>query len=80
MSFHDSLATKSMMMGKSSQEFRRAAQKHANATWVLLIIAAAVWYFAGLWWAVIPAVVGAFTAFQSVSSTMVQSRLEKMGK
>lgn len=80
MSFHDSLATKALMMGKTSQEFKRAAQRHANITWVFLIIAAAVWYLAGLWWAVIPVAVGAFTAFQSISSTMVQSRLEKMEK
>jgi hypothetical protein len=42
MSFHNSIATKALMMGKTSVEFRRAAQKHANATWFFLVVAAAV--------------------------------------
>lgn len=80
MSFHDNLAYKAALMGKTATEFTAAAQKHANTTWILLIIAGVVWYLVNWGWALIPAVIGAITAFQSVSSTMIAMRLEKIGK
>ena len=76
MSLHDKLAQKAKAMGKSSLEFTLAAQRHANATWVFVIAAICVWYFWGLVWALIPIVSGVFTAFQSISSTMIATRLE----
>lgn len=77
MALHDKLAQKAIAMGKHSSEFSAAAQKHANATWFYLIVAGVVWYFFGWLWALIPAALGVYTAFQSISATMVATRLEK---
>jgi hypothetical protein len=77
MSFHDKLAFKARLDGNTSQQFRAAAQKHANATWVYLIVAGVVWYFSNWAWSLIPFGLAAFTAFQSISATMVAIRLEK---
>lgn len=77
MKFHDQIATKAIRDGETSALYRQAAQKHANATWVYLIISGLVWYFADIWWALIPIAIGVFTAVQSVSSTFVAQRLEK---
>ncbi len=80
MSFHDNVAYKAASMGKTATQFNAAAQEHANATWFFLIIAGVVWYFTSWGWALIPAAVAAFTAFQSVSSTMIATRLEQLGE
>src|SRR5436309_1435006 len=45
MSFHDSVVEKARRDGNTSAQFHQAAQKHANATWIYLIIAGVVWYF-----------------------------------
>lgn len=45
-------------------------------TWFLLILAGAVWYFFGWLWALIPAALGVYTTFLSISATMVSKRLE----
>lgn len=76
MALHDKLAQKAIAMGKHSSGFSAAAQKHANATWFYLIVAGAVWYFFGWLWALVPAALGVYTAFQSISATMVATRLE----
>lgn len=76
MALHDKLAQKAVAMEKHSSEFSAAAQKHANATWFYLIAAGAVWYFFGWVWALIPIVLGVYTAFQSISATMIATRLE----
>jgi hypothetical protein len=76
MALHDKLAHKAIAMGKHSSEFSEAAQKHANATWFYLIVAGAVWYFFGWLWALIPAALGVYTAFQSISATLIATRLE----
>lgn len=76
MSLHDKLAQKAIAMGKSSSEFTAAAQKHANATWFYVIAAGVVWYFFGLAWALIPSALGVYTALQSISATMVATKLE----
>lgn len=76
MGLHDRLARKAITDGHGREHFHHAAQKHANATWVMLIAALAVWYFVGWQWALIPAILGAYTALSSISSTMVASRLE----
>lgn len=77
MGLHDDLARKAISRGHGREQFHHAAQKHANATWVMLIAALAVWHFFGWKWALIPAVLGAYTALSSISSTMVATRLEK---
>ncbi|MCP3943442.1 MAG: hypothetical protein GY710_18445 [Desulfobacteraceae bacterium] len=76
MALHDQLAQKATKKGKHASDFFAAAQKHANATWFYLIVAAAVWYFFGWLWALIPATLGGYTAFQSISATMIATRLE----
>ena len=78
MSLHDKLASKAISSGKGAADFSTAAQKHANATWFFLIAAGAIWYFLGLGWALIPVAIGIFTAVQSVSATIVASRIEKL--
>ncbi len=42
MSIHDKMALRAGIMGKTSAEFHAAAQKHANATWGLAILAGVV--------------------------------------
>ncbi|MEW5792644.1 MAG: hypothetical protein ACOY4L_00655 [Pseudomonadota bacterium] len=80
MSLHDKLAQEAISMGKSTPEFTAAAQKHANATWFYVIAAGIVWYFFGWVWALIPIALGVYTAFQSVSATMIATRLESQEK
>jgi hypothetical protein len=69
---------------RDPQTFHAAAQRHANATGIFLIIAGIVWYVAGWKWALIPAALGAFTAVQSVSAIAIASKLatlyEKTGR
>jgi hypothetical protein len=77
MAFHDKLAQHAFRSGKASSQFHLAAQKHANATWVYIIIGAIVWWVVSWVWALVPFAIGAFVAFQSVSATMIASRLEK---
>jgi hypothetical protein len=80
MSLHDQLAQKAVSIGKSYTEFKVAAQKHANATWFLIIGGGVVWYFFGWTWALILIALAAYTAFKSVSATMVATRLENRGQ
>jgi hypothetical protein len=75
---HDKLAERAAAMGKTAEDFHVAAQKHANAAWFFLIVAGVVWYFLAWTWALIPAAIGIFSAFQSVSSTMIESKLENL--
>ena len=77
MALHDELARKAAAMGKTAREFSAAAQKHANATWFYLILGAGVWYFFDWVWALIPGALAAYSAFQSVSATLVADRLER---
>ena len=78
MSFHDSVALKARLDGNTSAQFRQAAQRHANATLFYLIIAAVLLYFANWMWALIPFALAAYVALQSVSSTLVATKLEKL--
>jgi len=78
MGFHDGVALKAMRDGRTSSEFHIAAQKKANAAWFWIISTAAVWYLEGLSWALLPGIVAIFTSFQSISATLIATRLEKM--
>lgn len=77
MSFHDSVALRARLDGDTSAQFRAAAQRHANAAWIYLIIGAIVWYFTSWLWALIPLAFAAYVVFQSFSATAVAIRLEK---
>ena len=78
MGWHDSLAAKSAELGKTSAEFRAGARRKAKVVLLFLILAGAVGYFVGWPWALLPGVVAAWSAFQSMSATMIASRLEIM--
>lgn len=78
MGWHDALAVKSAEMGKTAAEFKAGARRKANATGLFLIVACAVGYFVSWPWALLPGVVAAWSAFQSMSATMIASRLEAM--
>jgi hypothetical protein len=78
MSIHDKMAYRAFIAGRKAEEFRHAAQKHANATWIYLIIAGIVWYFTSWIWALIPGALGTFTAIQSISATVIVIKLEKL--
>lgn len=76
MAIHDHLAHKAIAMGKTSAEFSAAAQRHANTTWILVVVAGVVWYFVGWVWTSIPIALGVYSAIQSISSSMIATRLE----
>lgn len=80
MSFHDRIALKARLDGNTSVQFRVGAQRHANATWIYLIIAGLVWHFTSWLWALIPFAFAAYVALQSISATAVAIRLEKYEK
>ena len=77
MAVHDDLAQKAVSMGKGAEEFRAAARKHANASWLWEFATVAVWYFLGWWWGLIPAALVAYSVFKSVSATNIASRIEE---
>ena len=76
MGWHDALAAKSAEMGKTSAEFRAGARRKASATCLFLMAAGAVAYFGGWAWALLPGAVAAWSAFQTMSATLIASRLE----
>jgi Flp pilus assembly protein TadB len=77
MPLHDQMALNARLDGQTSGQYRHAAQRHANAMWIYIIIAGVVWYFASWIWALIPFALAAFVATQSVSATLIARRLEK---
>jgi hypothetical protein len=80
MGWHDSLAARAIEMGKTADEFKGGARRKANATWLFLVGGGAVWYFVSWPWALIPAAIAAWNALQSMSATMIASRLEKLAQ
>ena len=80
MGWHDSLAARAIEMGTTAGAFNGGARRKANATWLCLAVAGAVWYFVSWPWALIPAAIAAWNAFQSMSATMIASRLEKLAQ
>ena len=76
MGLHDRLAKKAITMGRDSSELSKAAQEYADVTWVWLAIAGVTWYIFGWRFALIPAAYSAYTAFQSISATLITTRLE----
>ena len=80
MGWHDSLAARAIAMGKTAAEFKSGARRKAYAACLFLAVAGAVWYFVSWPWAVIPAAVAAWNAFQSMSATMIAGRLEKLAQ
>ncbi len=78
MGWHDALAAKSAEMGKTSSEFKAGARRKGGVTGLFLAAAVAVGYFAGWGWALLPGAVAAWSALQTMSATLIASRLEVM--
>lgn len=77
MGWHDELAARAVARGNTAADFKKGAQSNANATWICLITAGVVWYFVDWRWALIPTAYALWSAFKSVSATMIAVRLEK---
>jgi len=60
----------------TAKDFDEAAQNHANASWIFLIISAVVVYFWS-WWALIPAALWLLKVVQSISCTMQARNLRQ---
>jgi hypothetical protein len=80
MSFYDGLAQKAILDGNTSAEFKSAAKKHANWTYVLAILTGVVWYFSGRIWVLIFGALTLLSATRSISANMVKRRIEKLEK
>lgn len=50
-------------------DFDKAAERHAHAFWLFLIVTGAVWWFASWGWAIIPGALALLSAIQSVGAT-----------
>lgn len=77
MPFHATLADAALRDGNTPEQFRAAAQRHANAFWFYAAIAGGLWYFLDWRWALLPLGLAALVAVQGVSSTLVARRLEQ---
>ena len=77
MSFYDNLTQKALSMGKSSGDFTKAAQENANATWFYGILGGVFWYFFSWLWAIIPFILAIYSAFQSVSATIISDKINE---
>jgi asparagine N-glycosylation enzyme membrane subunit Stt3 len=75
---HDRMAEKALANGKSPTAFLDAAKRHARASWFWVILAGVVWYFTDWWWALIPVAMLIFSVVQSISSTLIGVKLEKL--
>jgi hypothetical protein len=62
---------------KTPEEFKKAAQKHANASWLYLIISGLVYYFYGWHWASIPFLLFLYVAYSSIQCTILEGKLSK---
>jgi hypothetical protein len=80
MGWHDTLAARAVTMGRSAAEFKAGARRKANTTWPWLIVSVAVGFSVSWAWALIPAAIAAFSAFQCISAILVASRLKKIEK
>lgn len=78
MSFFDKLAQKAASMGKTADEFYAASRRYANAACPLAVLAGTVWYLFDLSVAIVPFALAGLAAYQSITSTMVASRIERL--
>lgn len=59
----------------TAEQFERAAQRHANAFWIWLVIALGLWWVSSAWWAAIPGFFAILKVFMSVDSTRAAGKL-----
>lgn len=78
MGMHDRMAYLAHSKHWTAEHFHAGAQRQANATWFFGIVALAIWYFAGWGWALIPTAIAALYALNSISKTMIGTRLERI--
>ena len=78
MSFHDRVTRAAVNNGNTSGQFHKAAQLHANGTWLAFIAGAVVWSFAGWKWALVPAAFAAYGVIKSIGATRIAMTLEKL--
>ena len=74
---YEKIGLKAALCGHTAAEFHVAAQKNANATWVLLLAGSVTWYCAGWGWALIPCLLGAAAAALSVHTTLIATGIER---
>lgn len=53
----------------TASDFDKAAQRHAQAFWLLLVAAGVIWLLISWAWAVFPGAVAVLCALQSISAT-----------
>jgi hypothetical protein len=78
MGFHDNLARTAYLAGRRAADFASAAQRNANAFWFYAVAVAIVWWLAGWKWALMPTALALYCAINSVSATLIQTRLERL--
>ena len=61
----------------TAKDFDKAAEKHAHAFWLWLIVAGVVWYFTGLWWPVLPGLMAVWCVVNSVGATIYAKKLRE---
>jgi Flp pilus assembly protein TadB len=78
MTWHDTLAARSAEQGRTSADFRAGARRKAKATILFLLLAGIVVYLVAWPWALLPAALAAWSAFQCRSALLIAARLEAM--
>jgi hypothetical protein len=78
MRYIEQRAVRAWANGCSPQRYRTRADRYANVTWVLVIAALMVGYFAGWGWALISWGLAAATFAQSIAATRIAGRLQEI--
>jgi hypothetical protein len=79
-SFFNNVIYGAVREGKSSRQFRMAAQGWDDIFWYLLVLVSVVWFFASWKWALIPDVYALFTLIQRINSTRLANALDRIGR
>lgn len=59
----------------TAADFDKASENNARAFWLTVVIAGMVWWFAGGWWAVLPAVISLYCAAQAVGANRAAAKM-----
>lgn len=59
----------------TARDFDKAAQRNADAFWLWLVVGGVVWFLVSWGWAIIPAAVAVYCAFNSMYSTRAAQAL-----
>jgi hypothetical protein len=80
MGINDKLAMKALLKGKSSGEFKKAADSKGNTACFLLAMTLALSYFSESNWYLLTLVLLVVSVFQSISATLIAERLKTANK